>query len=116
MTERVKELIAEQLGLQPDDIRPECSFVDDLGADSLDLVELLMAFSDEFDIEINDEEAENKRRIELKQTLSGMSRETDDTTGIDGSVISGFVSAQADLLKHKLTCITCCLIAFISWL
>jgi acyl carrier protein len=59
MTERVKELIAEQLGLQPDDIKPECSFVDDLGADSLDLVELLMAFSDEFDIEIDDEEAEN---------------------------------------------------------
>lgn len=59
MTERVKELIAEQLGLQPEDIRPECSFVDDLGADSLDLVELLMAFSDEFDIEIDDEEAEN---------------------------------------------------------
>lgn len=59
MTERVKELIAEQLGLQPDDIRPECSFVDDLGADSLDLVELLMAFSDEFDIEIDDDEAEN---------------------------------------------------------
>ncbi len=59
MTERVKELIAEQLGLQPEDIKPECSFVDDLGADSLDLVELLMAFSDEFDIEIDDEEAEN---------------------------------------------------------
>ena len=59
MTERVKELIAEQLGLQPEDIRPECSFVDDLGADSLDLFELLMAFSDEFDIEIDDEEAEN---------------------------------------------------------
>lgn len=47
-----------------------------------------------------DEEAENKRRIELKQTLSGMSRETDETAGIDGSVISGFVSAQADLLKE----------------
>ena len=59
MTERVKELIAEQLGLQPDDIKPECSLADDLGADSLDLVELLMAFSDEFDIEIDDEEAEN---------------------------------------------------------
>ena len=59
MVERVKELIAEQLGLQPDDIRPECSFVDDLGADSLDLVELLMAFSDEFGIDIDDDEAEN---------------------------------------------------------
>ena len=59
MTERVKELIAEQLGLQPEDIRPECSLTDDLGADSLDLVELLMAFSDEFDIEIDDDQAEN---------------------------------------------------------
>ncbi len=59
MTERVKELIAEQLGLQPEDIRPECSLQDDLGADSLDLVELLMAFSDEFGIEIDDDEAEN---------------------------------------------------------
>ncbi|MBE7019878.1 MAG: acyl carrier protein [Ruminococcaceae bacterium] len=58
VTERVKELIAEQLGLQPEDIRPECSLQDDLGADSLDLVELLMAFSDEFGIEIEDEEAE----------------------------------------------------------
>ncbi len=58
MTERVKELIAEQLGLQPEDINPECSLQDDLGADSLDLVELLMAFSDEFGIEIDDDEVE----------------------------------------------------------
>lgn len=64
VTERVKELIADQLGLQPDDITPESSFVDDLGADSLDLVELLMAFSEEFDVEISDEEAETIETVE----------------------------------------------------
>ena len=58
MFERIQEIISEQLGINADDITPECSFVDDLGADSLDIVELLMAFSDEFDIEISDEEAE----------------------------------------------------------
>lgn len=59
MLEKVTEIIAEQLGINADDITPESSFVDDLGADSLDIVELLMAFSDEFDIEISDEDAEN---------------------------------------------------------
>ncbi len=59
MFEKVKEIIADQLGINADDITPESSFVDDLGADSLDIVELLMAFSDEFDIEISDEDAEN---------------------------------------------------------
>lgn len=59
MLEKVKEIIAEQLGINADEITPESSFVDDLGADSLDIVELLMAFSDEFDVEISDEDAEN---------------------------------------------------------
>ena len=59
MFERIQELISEQLGISADDITLESSFVDDLGADSLDIVELLMAFSDEFDIEISDEEAES---------------------------------------------------------
>ena len=58
MFEKVQEIIAEQLGINANDITPESSFVDDLGADSLDIVELLMAFSDEFDIEISDEDAE----------------------------------------------------------
>ena len=58
MLERIQEIISEQLGINADDITPESSFIDDLGADSLDIVELLMAFSDEFDIEISDEEAE----------------------------------------------------------
>lgn len=56
--DRVKKIIAEQLGLEEEDISLESSFVDDLGADSLDTVELVMAFEEEFGIEISDEDAE----------------------------------------------------------
>ncbi len=56
--EKVKNLIMEQLGVSADQITPKASFVDDLGADSLDQVELVMAFEEEFDIEIPDEDAE----------------------------------------------------------
>ncbi len=56
--ERVKEIIADQLGVSPDQIKPESKFVDDLGADSLDVVELIMAFEEEFGVEIPDEDAE----------------------------------------------------------
>jgi acyl carrier protein len=55
---RVKKIIAEQLGVAEDDVKPEKSFVADLGADSLDTVELVMALEDEFGIEIPDEAAE----------------------------------------------------------
>ena len=58
MENRVKEIIVEQLGVDPEAVTPEASFIDDLGADSLDTVELVMAFEEEFDIEIPDEEAE----------------------------------------------------------
>ena len=58
MEERVKKIIAEQLDVEEDDISSESSFVDDLGADSLDTVELVMAFEEEFAIEIPDESAE----------------------------------------------------------
>jgi acyl carrier protein len=54
----VKKIIAEQLGVDEDEVVPEASFVEDLGADSLDTVELVMAFEEEFDIEIPDEDAE----------------------------------------------------------
>jgi acyl carrier protein len=56
--DRVKDLIVEQLGVNPEQVTLEAGFVDDLGADSLDTVELVMAFEEEFDIEIPDEEAE----------------------------------------------------------
>ncbi|MBM7073661.1 acyl carrier protein [Shewanella sp. OPT22] len=56
--ERVKKIIIEQLGVKEEDVKPAASFVDDLGADSLDTVELVMALEEEFDTEIPDEEAE----------------------------------------------------------
>ncbi len=56
--ERVKKIISEQLGLEEEEVTREASFVNDLGADSLDTVELVMAFEEEFGIEIPDEEAE----------------------------------------------------------
>ena len=56
--ERVKKIIVEQLGVKEEDVKPEASFVEDLGAASLDTVELVMALEEEFDIEIPDEEAE----------------------------------------------------------
>ncbi len=62
--EKIKEMIAEQLDVSPDEIKPESSFVDDLGADSLDITELVMAMEDEFGIEIDDEEAKKLRTVQ----------------------------------------------------
>ncbi len=56
--ERVKKIVVEQLGVKEEEVKPEASFVDDLGADSLDTVELVMALEEEFECEIPDEEAE----------------------------------------------------------
>jgi acyl carrier protein len=58
MFEKVKEIIVEQLGVDADDVTMEASFIDDLGADSLDIVELIMALEEAFDLEIPDKEAE----------------------------------------------------------
>lgn len=62
--ERVREIIANQLGVEPAEVVPEASFVDDLGADSLDLVELIMAMEEEFGVEVPDEEAEKMRTVQ----------------------------------------------------
>jgi acyl carrier protein len=56
--EKVKNIIIEELAVDSEEVTPEASFIDDLGADSLDVVELVMAFEEEFDIEIPDEDAE----------------------------------------------------------
>ncbi|BAY62231.1 acyl carrier protein [Calothrix brevissima NIES-22] len=56
--EKVKAVVVDQLGVEADKVIPTATFIDDLGADSLDIVELVMAFEEEFDIEIPDEEAE----------------------------------------------------------
>jgi len=56
--ERVRELVVDQLGVDTEEVTVEASFVDDLGADSLDIVELVMAFEEEFELEIPDEDAE----------------------------------------------------------
>ncbi|MBI4683875.1 MAG: acyl carrier protein [Nitrospirae bacterium] len=66
--EKVKEIIAKQLGVNPSEVTPEASFVEDLGADSLDTVELVMAFEEAFNIEIPDEDAE--KIIKVKDAVA----------------------------------------------
>ncbi len=64
VAEKVKSIIVEQLGVEADEVTPQASFTDDLGADSLDIVELVMAFEEEFGIEIPDEDAEKISRVQ----------------------------------------------------
>ncbi len=64
LEQKVKQIIAEQLGKNEDDIKNEASFIEDLGADSLDTVELVMALEDAFKIEIPDEQQENLRTVQ----------------------------------------------------
>ena len=63
VADRVKKIIVDQLGVEEETVMPEASFVDDLGADSLDTVELVMALEEEFGIEIPDEDAEKITRV-----------------------------------------------------
>ncbi|GMU03600.1 acyl carrier protein [Corallococcus caeni] len=60
---KIKSIIADQLGVGEDEIKPESSFIEDLGADSLDIVELVMAMEEEFEVEIPDDEAENIKTV-----------------------------------------------------
>ncbi|MBQ6005811.1 MAG: acyl carrier protein [Selenomonadaceae bacterium] len=62
--EQVKKIVKEQLGVEEEEIQMSSTFVDDLGADSLDIVELIMAFEEEFNIEIPDEKAEKIKTVE----------------------------------------------------
>ncbi|MBA1330829.1 acyl carrier protein, partial [Candidatus Endoriftia persephone str. Guaymas] len=65
VVERVRKIVVEQLGVKEDEVTLEASFVDDLGADSLDTVELVMALEEEFETEIPDEEAEKITTVQL---------------------------------------------------
>jgi len=61
--EKVKDIIVEQLGVNPEQVTPTASFIEDLGADSLDTVELVMAFEEEFSVEVPDEDAEKLQSV-----------------------------------------------------
>lgn len=63
VADKVKSIIAEQLGVKIEEVKPEASFIDDLGADSLDTVELIMALEEEFNVEIPDEDAEKMTKV-----------------------------------------------------
>lgn len=64
LSPKIKDIIVEQLSVDPEKVKPEASFIDDLGADSLDIVELVMAMEEEFDIEIPDEDAEKLKTVQ----------------------------------------------------
>ena len=64
IAEKVKKIIVDQLGVSADEVKPEASVVDDLGADSLDLTELIMAMEEEFDIEIADDDAQKILKVQ----------------------------------------------------
>ena len=79
LEDRIAEIIVEQLGVSREEISPDASFVEDLGADSLDIVELVMAMEEEFDVEIPDDDAARIERIRdavayLKQKLEACTR------------------------------------------
>ncbi len=72
--EKVKAIIVDQLGVSAEEVKPESSFVEDLGADSLDLTELIMAMEEEFGIEIDDEEAQ--KLIKVKDAIDYISKKS----------------------------------------
>ena len=90
--ERLKKIVVEQLGVDEDEVKPEASFVDDLNADSLDLVELIMSLEEEFGTEISDEDAEKIRTVQDAVAKNSRSR-----TKISRSWISTSIFPRAPL-------------------
>lgn len=74
VAEKVKNIIVDQLGVSPEEVKSESSFVDDLGADSLDLTELIMAMEEEFGIEIDDEDAQ--KILKVKDAVEFIEKKT----------------------------------------
>lgn len=64
VAEKVKKIITDQLGVSEEEVRPDASFIEDLGADSLDLTEMIMALEEEFDIEIADDDAQKIQKVQ----------------------------------------------------
>ncbi len=84
--ERVQKIVAEQLGVEEEQVTMEASFMDDLGADSLDTVELVMALEEEFEIEISDEDAEKIQKVKDNKNNNGnYYRKSHSTFSDDGS-------------------------------
>ena len=75
--QKVKEIICEQLGVSEEEVTPEASFIEDLGADSLDIVELVMAMEEEFEMEIPDEDAE--KIVTVKDVIDYVKRRTQES-------------------------------------
>ncbi len=73
--EKVRDIVVEQLGVEADEVAIESTFIDDLGADSLDIVELIMAFEEEFNIEIPDEAAEKIKTVQDVVTYIDQNKE-----------------------------------------
>ncbi len=75
VADKVKEIIVDQLGVDEAEVNPDAKFVDDLGADSLDLTELIMAMEEEFDVEISDEDAQTI--LQVKDAISYIEKKQD---------------------------------------
>lgn len=75
---KVKDIIVEELGIDPERVKMEASFIDDLGADSLDIVQLVMAIEEEFNIDIPDEDVEKLRTVQDVQSYLKTNSKTDD--------------------------------------
>ena len=88
--EKVKDIIVEQLGVNPEQVTPQASFIEDLGADSLDIVELVMAFEEEFGVEVPDEDAEKLQTVgDVINYIKERAKPKEGESGSGGSTGSG---------------------------
>ena len=106
VADKVKGIIVEQLGVDEEEVTPDASFVDDLGADSLDTVELVMAFEEEFGIEIPDEDAEKITRVkEAVEYIEATARRICGHIASVGEVAQGSSSGLPDHRVAQPSCL-----------